>query len=211
MKRREVIILGLLLMGSIIAIFLPDIKPLQHIIGPTQLLKEVNKEGRYISTDDIAKMIMEKDPSLLLIDVRSPKEYKKYTLEGAINIPIDKIMDKANKDYFDQDVYTTVLFSNGSSLADQAWLRLRSYDYKGNKVMKGGLNEWYKTILNPQKPADDILTAKLEKQYLFRKGAQIYFTGATPVAGATAKKSKPAATGKPIVKHKKKEVTGGCG
>ena len=210
MKRREFVIMGLLLLGSIVAIFMPDVKPLKHVIGPKKLLYEVNKEGRYISTDQVAKMIMEKDPGLLLIDVRSPEEYKKYTLDGAMNIPADKIMDDNNKDYFDSDVYNVVLFSNGSSLADQAWLRLRSYDYKGNKVMKGGLNEWYRTILNPQKPADEVISAKLEKQYLFRKGAQVYFTGATPVAGS-AKKSKPAATSKPIVKRKKKEVTGGCG
>jgi len=158
----------------------------------------------------VAKMIMEKDPSLLLVDIRSPKEYAKFTLEGAINIPFDKILDPANVDYFNQDVYTTVLFSNGSSLADQAWLTLRSYDYKGNKVMKGGLNQWYKTIINPQKPAVDQLTAQLEKQYLFRKGAQIYFTGATPVS-SSAPSSKPKAGSKPIVKRKKKEVTGGCG
>ena len=187
-----------------------DVKPLKHIIGPKKLLYEVNNKGRYITTDEVAKMIMEKDQSLLLIDVRSPEEYKKYTLDGAINIPAEKIMDEDNRDYFASDVYTVVLFSNGTSLADQSWLRLRSYDYKGNKVMKGGLNEWYHTILNPQKPADDILSGKIEKQYLFRKGAQVYFTGATPVTGG-AKKSKPAPTGKPIVKRKKKEVTGGCG
>ena len=202
--------MGVLLIGSIISIFLPDVKPLKHIIGPKQLLYEINKQGRYITTDEVAKMIMEKDPVLLLIDVRSPEEYKKYTLDGAMNIPADKIMEGDNKDYFNSDVYNVVLFSNGSSLADQTWLRLRSYDYKGGKVLKGGLNEWYRTILNPQKPADDILTAKLEKQYLFRKGAQIYFTGATPVAGKVSKKSKPVVS-KPIVKHKKKEVTGGCG
>ncbi len=210
MKRREFLIMALLLLGGIIAIFMSDIKPLKHIIGPKQLLHEVNKKGRYISTDEVAKMIMEKDPTLLLIDVRSPEEYKKYTLDGAINIPAEKIMDDSNKDYFDSDVYTVVLFSNGSSLADQSWLRLRSYDYKGNKVMKGGLNEWYRTILNPQKPAGDAMSGKMEKQFLFRKGAQVYFTGATPVAGG-AKKAKPAPTGKPIVKRKKKEVTGGCG
>ncbi len=209
MKRREVLIMALLLIGGFIAIFLPDTKPLKHIIGADKLLYEVNKEGRYITTDEVAKMIMEKDPSLLLIDIRSPEAYKKFTLEGAMNIPFDKILADENKDYFDQDVYTTVLFSNGSSLADEAWLTLRSYDYKGNKVMKGGLNQWYKTIINPQKPADDELTAQLEKQYLFRKGAQVYFTGATPVS--TAKSAKPKAPSKPIVKRKKKEVSGGCG
>jgi len=209
MKRREVLIMVLLLAGSIYSIFLPDTKPFKHIIKDKQLLYEVNKPGRYISTDEVAKMIMEKDPSLLLIDIRTPEEYNKFTLEGAMNIPFDKIMEKDNQDYFNQDVYTTVLFSNGSSLADEAWLILRSVDFKGNKVMKGGLNEWYKTIINPQKPADDALTGKLEKQYLFRKGAQVYFTGANPVGNAPA--SKPKAPGKPIVKRKKKEVSGGCG
>ncbi len=202
--------MGLMLIGSIIAIFMPDVKPLKHIIGPKQLLHEINTEGRYISTDQVAKMIMEKDPSLLLIDVRSPEEYKKYTLEGAMNIPADKVLNDEYKDYFDQDVYTTVIFSNGSSLADQVWLRLSGYDYKGNKVMKGGLNRWYQTILNPQKPADENLSAELEKQYLFRKGAQVYFTGATPVVNGAKKTAKPAG-GKPIIKRKKKEVTGGCG
>lgn len=210
MKRRETLVLLILLLGGFYSIFLPDIKPHKRVISAKQLLYEVNKEGRYITTDEVAKMIMEKDPSLLLIDIRTPEEYKKFTLEGAINIPFDKILDDANIDYFNQDVYTTVLFSNGSSLADQAWLTLRSWDYKGNKVMKGGLNEWYKTIINPQKPADEDLTAQLEKQYLFRKGAQIYFTGATPVVSST-KSSKPKAASKPIVKRKKKEVTGGCG
>ncbi len=209
MKRREVLIMLVLLTGSFFAIFLPDTKPFNHIITEKELLHEISKDSRYISTDDVAKMIMEKDPSLLLIDVRSPEEFKKFTLEGAMNIPFDSILNKNNLDYFNQDVYTTVLFSNGSSLADEAWMILRSYDYQGNKVMKGGLNAWYQTIINPQKPADDELTAEAEKLYLFRKGAQVYFTGISPVG--TAKSSKPKAPAKPIVKRKKKEVSGGCG
>jgi rhodanese-related sulfurtransferase len=209
MKRREVLIMIVLLIGSFITIFLPDTKPFKHVITAKQLLYEVNKESRYVSTDQVAKMIIEKDPSLLLIDVRSPQEYKKFTLEGAMNIPFDSILNDNNLDYFNQDVYTTVLFSNGSSLADEAWMILRSYDFQGNKVMKGGLNAWYKTIINPQKPAADALTADLEKQYLFRKGAQVYFTGISPVG--TAKSTKPKAPKTPIKKRKKKEVSGGCG
>ncbi len=209
MKRREVLIMGLLLIGGFVSMFLGGFKPITHVMQPKELLYEVNKPGHRITTDEVAKMIMESDPSLLLIDVRSPEEYKKFSIEGAINIPADKLMDKDNRAYFDENDYTTVLYSNGTSAAEQAWLMLRSYDFKGNKVMKGGLNEWYKTIINPQKPADDELTAVKEKQYLFRKGAQVYFTGATPVG--TASSSKPKPSGKPIVKHKKKEVSGGCG
>jgi len=209
MKRREVIIMGLMFIGSLIAVFLPDVKPHTQTVSAKELLYEVNKQGRYVSTDEVAKMIMESDPSLLLIDIRTPQDFKKYTIQGAINVPFDSILNKNNIDYFNQDVYTTVIFSNGSSLADQAWLMLRSYDYQGNKVMKGGLNRWYQTIINPQKPADEELSAKNEDLYLFRKGAQIYFTGINPVGNAPA--AKPKAPSKPIVKRKKKEVSGGCG
>ncbi|HIP47989.1 MAG TPA: rhodanese-like domain-containing protein [Lutibacter sp.] len=208
MKRIELIIIGVLVLVGFLLIFIPNTEPFKHVIGEKELLYEANKEGRYISTDEIAKVVIEADPSFLIIDLRTPNEYKHYTIEGAINIPYSKIMDDANLDYFDQDVYTTVLFSNGTSLADQAWVRLRSYDYKGNKVLKGGLNEWYKTIINPQKP-NDFKTAAALEQYQFRKGASIYFTGAQEI-GNSSTISKPKSN-KPLIRRKKKSVSGGCG
>lgn len=177
MKRTDLIIVGSILIAGFIAIFLPNTKSFDHVIGPKELLYEANKEGRYISTDEVAQAVIEKDLSFILIDLRAAEEYAKYTIEGAINIPFENIFDDANLDYFNQDVYTTVLFSNGSTLADQAWLRLRSYDYQGNKVMKGGMNEWYKTIINPQEPGPNE-SGEADDLYLFRKGASFYFTGA---------------------------------
>jgi len=209
MKKQDKLFIGILVVLGAISLIIGNFRSMPRVIGPSALQYEMNKEGRYISTDEVAKMIMEKDPSLLLVDVRSPEEYAKYSIEGAINIPAEKLMDPENKDYFLQDVYTTVLYSNGSSLADQAWLNLESYEYKGNRVMKGGLNEWYRTILNPLQPADKDLNDEVTKTYLFRKGAQVYFTG-MQISGA-APSSKPKAASKPIIKHKKKEVSGGCG
>jgi len=210
MKRIELIIFTTLVLTGAVAVFLPNTNAFEHVISDKQLLHEVSKEGRYISTDDIAQAIMENDPSYILVDIRSEEEYEKYTIDGAINIPFDKMMETENLPYFNQDVYTTVLFSNGSSLADQAWLRLRSYDYEGNKVLKDGVNEWYSTILNPQKPLDTDLSSEVYDQYLFRKGASIYFTGAQVVGDEEVQpKAKP--TVKPLLLKKKKAVSGGCG
>jgi rhodanese-related sulfurtransferase len=187
MKRIEIIIIGVLLLLGFMTIFLPNTEPFKHVINEKELLYEANKEGRYIATDDVARAIIENDPSFLLIDLRTPEEYEAFTIDGAINIPYADIMDPKNLDYFNQDIYTTVLFTNGSSLADQAWMRLRSYDYRGNKVMKGGLNQWYKTIINPQKPKE--INPKItEETYLFRKGASVFFTGSQVVAELPLKK-----------------------
>ncbi len=207
MKRREILILLLLLIGAFITIFFPNIKSQENVIGEKELLSEVNKAGRYASTDEIANAIINNDPSYILIDVRDVKQFKSYTIDGAVNINLDNIMDDKYKDYLNTEAYTVVLFSNGSSKADQVWLRLRCTDHKGIRVMKGGLNEWYKTIINPQKPIDNEMTAEKEKQYLFRKQASYYFTGTQVSSGVTKKKS----SSKPIVKRKKKEVSGGCG
>jgi len=210
MKKIELYIFAVLLLGGIVAIFLPDTKAKEHVIDEKELLYELNKDGRYISTDEVAQAIIENDQSFMFIDVRSPKEYEAYTIDGAVNIPADKVMDEEFDVYLKQDAYTVVLFSNGSSLADQTWLRLRSYDYKGHKVLKGGLNEWYSTILNPQKPIAKDLTAEEEEKYLFRKGASVYFTGAQ-VIGTGVSKPKASSASKPIIKRKKKAVSGGCG
>jgi len=175
MKPIEITILAILLLGGFGALFLPNTKALTQVIHKKELLYEANKDGRYISTDEVAQAIIEKDPSYIFIDLRSPKEYAKFTIEGAINIPSDEILKEKNLDYFDQEIYTTVLFSNGSSKADLAWTRLRSFDFQGNRVMKGGLNEWYTTIINPQKPKDSE-SSQAQDLYLFRKGASYYFT-----------------------------------
>ena len=43
--------------------------------------------------------------------------------------------------------------------------------------MTGGLNRWMETIIQPQVPPEDEPSVAMET-YEFRKGAQLYFTGA---------------------------------
>jgi rhodanese-related sulfurtransferase len=211
MKKLDIGIIALLLAGGMVAIFLDDVKPYPKIVGKKELLYELTKEGRYITTDEVAEMIMKNDPSLLLIDVRTPAEFEDFNIEGAINIPFEQLMNKENEVYFDNEAYVPVLYSNGTSLADKASLLLLANGYKGHKVMKGGLNTWVNTIINPRPPDVLTLTKEKERQYLFRKAAQIYFTGIQPggTVRKTGNKTKPA---KPVIKkRKKKEISAGCG
>ncbi len=205
MKKLDIIIIGLMLFGALWLAFLPDKEYDYHEISPEELLYKMNT-SHYISTDEVAKAIMGKDPSYILVDIRSPEEYSKYTLPGALNIPYDSLLNDTYRDYFDQDVYKTVLFSNGSSLADQAWLVLTRMGFEGNYVMKGGLNEWIETIIRPQRPAD-WAEPDAWKLYEFRKGASRFFGGGSEVV-QEEQVSAPAAV--VPVKRKKTESVGGC-
>ncbi len=209
---KEKIIFALLLIGGIAAIFMPNYKKHPKVLRSEFLLQELNKKERYISADELAKSLIEKDPSIILIDVRSKEDYGHFTLDGAINVPMEDLLKDDYLGYLDQDVYKTVLFSNGTSLADEAWMIMKSHAYEGNYVLKGGLNNWFKTIIDPQKPSE-IAEMPEREAYEFRRGASMFFTGVSAggvgSSGAAPKKAKAAP--RPMVKRKKKAVSGGCG
>ena len=55
-------------------------------------MSEANTRTQYITPDVVADMIIKKDPSLRLIDVRSQDEFEKFSLPGAINIPATDLL-----------------------------------------------------------------------------------------------------------------------
>ena len=77
----------------------------------------------------------------------------KYWMEKE-NIPIENIFSKDYEGYLNQVEYDVVLYSNDNFKADQAWILCKRLDYKNLHVLKGGINEWYSTIINPEKPTE---------------------------------------------------------
>jgi len=176
-------------------------------ISPDELHKAIIENTRYYSPEEVAQFIISQDPSLQLIDLRDANLYSRFTLKGAINIPIKDFLNQDNLDYLDQDIYKTVLFSNGTSDADIAWVLATRLGYKNVYVMKGGLNAWIENILQPKE--NSVVWDRVNDQmYQYRRGASEYFGGKSSAPaddGATVKPKKA------IKRHKKKEVEGGCG
>ncbi|MFY9153540.1 MAG: rhodanese-like domain-containing protein [Prolixibacteraceae bacterium] len=146
-------------------------------IEPQQLMYELIQPTRYVSTDQVAKRIIQNDPTLQLIDVRPASEYDLFTLPRAINIPLDSILNKDNLSYFGIPGTKVILISNDDIAADQAWVITKRLGFNSTYVMKGGLNLWMETIIDPKQPAETDPHSDFET-YSFRKGAQLYFTGA---------------------------------
>lgn len=174
-------------------------------IDPDQLLWEIIQPTRYKSTDQVAKLIIQKDPSILLIDVRSTEDYDKFSLPNSINIPIDSLMNTNSLNYFDIPGMNVVFVSIDDIKADQAWVITKRLGFKSTYVMKGGLNKWIETIIQPKEPGEEDPAAAFET-YQFRKGAQLYFTGAKIESTTSTKKSKV------VIPQRKKvrKASGGC-
>ena len=90
-----------------------------------QLLSEIRTGTQFISPDEVADKIVQKDPSIQLIDVRNPREFDLFSLPGAINIPLQDILSEGNSDILNQGTKMNIFSSNGSTEANEPWLRTR--------------------------------------------------------------------------------------
>ncbi len=81
MKPRILLALFIIPLGLIIAA-VPQNKTKPYKLTADQLLGEANTRTQFITPDTVADMIVNKDPSLQLIDVRSQEEFEKFSLPG---------------------------------------------------------------------------------------------------------------------------------
>jgi len=207
MKPRTLLALFIIPMGLIIAA-VPQNKTKQYKLTASELLSEVNSRTQYVTPDVVADMIIKKDPSLRLIDVRSQEDFEKFSLPSAINIPVADLLSDQYKDILDQDIKMNIFYSNGSLTANEAWMITRQLGFNNNFVLEGGLNYWFEAILNPQKPASTSSDEEFAK-YDFRKSAGQALGGGGVVQSTSDSGS---ASAKPVVKSapKKKKAAGGC-
>lgn len=208
MKPRTILSISIVGLGLIIAA-VPQNTTHPYKLTATELLDEVRGKQQFFSPDELAEKLVNKDPSIQLIDVRDQDEFEKYSLPGAINIPLPDLLSSQYADILNQDVKMNIFYSNGTVEANQAWMITRQLGYANNYVLEGGLNYWVETILNPQKPATTSPDEELAR-YDFRAaaGAALGAGGAAPLAAPAdaASGPKPAITKKPA----KKKASGGC-
>ncbi len=206
MKPRIVLASFIIPLALIIAA-VPSNTTKQYKLTAGELLQKAVSYEQYVHPDAVADMLINEDPYLRLIDVRTPDEYEQFSLPGAINIPLPNLLSEEYKDVLDQDAKMNIFYSNGSLKSNEAWMITRQLGYRNNYVLQGGLNYWAETIMNPEEPPATSPDEEIAK-YNFRKGASMALggEGAEPTEVETKVPPKPIITQKP----KKKRVAGGC-
>ena len=207
MKPLKLLALFIIPMGLIIAA-VPQNKTKPYKLTADQLLGEANTRTQYIAPETVADMIIKKDPSFRLIDVRSQDDFEKFSLPGAINIPVSDLLSDKYADILNQDVKMNIFYSNGTITANEAWMVTRQLGYKNNFVLEGGLNYWFDAILSPKKPATTSPDEEFAK-YDFRVSAGKALGGALTVQ---SNQNQGSSSAKPALQAgpKKKKASGGC-
>jgi len=82
-----------------------------------------------------------------LVDLRIEKEFRKFNIPGSVNIPFEDLLNPEWNGYFNQKEIRKIFYGNDDQLANVAWTIATGMGIENSFVMKGGLNEWFKTVM----------------------------------------------------------------
>jgi rhodanese-related sulfurtransferase len=205
MSKTYIVITIVAVLGAAILVLLPQ-RESDNEIKPEYLFNEIKDQSRFLSVDFVAQRLIEKDPSIVLVDVRKTEQYREYALPGAINIPLDSILLPDNEPLLNRNDVNVILYSNSDIFSDQAWILCTRMGYKNLFIMKGGLNTWFDIIMQPVEPPATAASEEFDL-YTFRLAASQYFGGGNntiPTSSSVQENIK-------IIKREKKSGTaGGC-
>jgi len=207
MKPRNLAVGIMILLGIVIAM-VPENTTKPFKLTAQQMLNAVNDGTEMVHPDLLADWLINKDPGIQLIDVRSPAEFEKFHLDQAINVPRADILSPDYREIWDQGVKFNVIYSNGSTTAHDAWMILRQLGYQNIGVLMGGLNYWTEVVMNPKSPAAILPDDEIAK-YEFRKGASQALGGGSATT-ATAPTESDVQKPKIVPRKAKKAPQGGC-
>lgn len=97
-----------------------------------------NREETNIDYEEM-KTIMKNDTNAILIDVRSPQEYREGHLEGSINIPLYDLERNCEELLKEKD-NTIILVCQSGSRSKKALKTLESLGYSSVYQLDGGLD-----------------------------------------------------------------------
>jgi rhodanese-related sulfurtransferase len=147
MNTREKFSIVLICLGFILAL-LPLSGNRSFIVKPQKLLSEILDANTYISVDQVAKYVISEDSTVQIIDIRSTEEFRYVNIPGSINIPYNKLLDNDPGSFLNNQNIKYIFYSNGDFDSNYAMVIASGLNYKNIYVMKGGLNEWFNTVMN---------------------------------------------------------------
>jgi rhodanese-related sulfurtransferase len=174
MNAREKLSAILLSMGLILAL-LPLSSNRSFNTQPDKVLEEALDLNTYLTADQVARLIASEDKTFQLIDLRSNKEFNSFNIPGSINVPYNEFLDKDPESILNNKESKYIFYSNGDLFSNYALVLARGLRYNNTYVMKGGLNEWFSSVMNSSFTGDKI-SARENALFETRMRARKMFT-----------------------------------
>lgn len=202
MNTREKYSAGLVCLGFILTL-LPLSGNRSFTLKPQKLLTEVLDENTYFTVDQVARFVVSEDSTVQIIDLRPPEEFRSMNIPGSVNVPYSELLNNDPGNFLNNGNIRNIFYSNGEVDSNSALVIAKGLNYKNIFVMKGGLNEWFNSIMNSSFTGDRI-SARENALFETRTRARKMFTELNSLPDSLKRK---------FVEAKKiaaKKLDGGC-
>ncbi len=133
---------------GILFIFLPDRRT--HLINKVSGTNYMNAHPTaMMEADELAFRIIDREPNIRIIDVRSPESFAARALPGSVNIQLRDFFSKEWIVSFSQRHVKKVILGNNETQERTAFLLLQELGYENLAVLRGGFDMFNKSILTP--------------------------------------------------------------
>jgi 3-mercaptopyruvate sulfurtransferase SseA len=166
---------ALLILFSLILALLPLTANRSFTVSPEKVLNGVLNEEALFSVDQVAEFIVREDNTVQLIDLRTPEEFRKQTIPGAVNIPYPDFINKDPDIWLSNKNTKTIFYADDNIEPAYALVYARGLGYENTYIMNGGVPEWIRTIIETKFTGDRI-TARENALFETRRRAGEMFT-----------------------------------
>jgi rhodanese-related sulfurtransferase len=127
-----VIVIGLLTLNW------PD---LRYVRSLEETVEIVLLDEDLVYPEDLVMIVEYEEPGYVLLDLRSPYDYIKGHIKGAVNMPVNSILDKGNIELFKQyakDSINVIIYGKDQLEANGPWMILKQMGYDNIQILMGG-------------------------------------------------------------------------
>jgi rhodanese-related sulfurtransferase len=121
----------------------------------THLIAEVSNAGyvashpvKLMTADELAFRLLDKEPKIQIVDVRTPAAFSQFALPGSRNIILRDFFSKDNNALFAQRHVKKILVAEDEAQERAACLLLQNLGYENLAALEGGLPQFQRTILD---------------------------------------------------------------
>jgi 3-mercaptopyruvate sulfurtransferase SseA len=148
--------------------------------GEAILLQAMEKGEDHMEPEELANRIMAGDPTLLVVDIRTPSEFEAFHLRGAINASAADLPGLMNSH---KNRGTVVLYSNGMTHPAQARDSLARLGFNNVFLLTDGLQGFMERVLKPVSLRETMVTGDLKDRVAAWRG--FFLSEAAPLTTAT--------------------------
>jgi 3-mercaptopyruvate sulfurtransferase SseA len=174
-----------ILVGALAVALLPPLPSSTDALsaGPvtdTVMLQAMEAGDDHVEPEELADRLMASDPSLLLVDIRTPAEFAAFHLRGAVNVAAADLEGFLTPH---KNKGTIVLYSNGMTHPAQARDALARMGFTNAYLLTDGLQGFMQEVLKPV----SLRTAPLPESQAARiKAWRAFFLTGSPAPAVSA-------------------------